>query len=393
MVKPLTVVSMLMIGLLLTPVRTSLQDARQDTSDEGWTKKTANGVRLLIAKQRVNYAERFLYLYIPPQEFTPDKLRRVFTGLASEFSTPHDLWMFAFSDKERLKNILASKPPAVSVDFSRSPEGRRGERVYNRRLYGLRGSQRGLRASYFRLDVRESYTYETDAEKGIEITVDLKHPDPEYKGRPTADLVTAIEYNDLTKAQAMIEAGADVNKGSTDGWPPLMLAVWKGESEIVKVLLKAGAKVNDRPRARDGDGMTALMCAALQGDADVIQLLLDAGADINAHDDENHDSDAETALIKAAKGGYFKAVKALVARGAKVDDRNCLGETALMVAAEVGSAETVQFLLDSGADVNARDKYGMTVLMLAFDDKETVETLLRNGASKANVLWKGSNMV
>ena len=377
MLKPLTIVPLLVLSMLFAPTRTSLQDARRDKNEEGWTKKVVNGVPILLAKQTVNYAERFIILYMPPRDFTANKLRRVFTGLAAEFSTPHDLWVFAYSDKERLKSVLASKPPAVSVDFSRSPEGRRAERIYNRRLYGLRVNQRGLRASYFRLDVRESFTYEAAREKSIEITIDLKHPDPEYSGKPTADLVTAIEYNHLAKAQAMIDAGANMNTESDDGWPPLMLAVWRGESEMVRALLKAGAKVNDRLHLDYAQGTTALMWAALHGDAKMIQLLLDAGADINAHDDESPYTDAETALIKAAKGGYVSAVQVLVTRGAKVDDRNCLGETALMVAAEVGAAETARLLLDSGADVNARDKHGMTALMLAFDDRETVEALLR----------------
>lgn len=365
--------------MILIPTRTSLQDARQDKSEEGWTKNTTYGFPVLIAKNRVNYVERFLYFYIQPQDFTPAKLKRIFTGFASDFSNPHDLWMFAYSDKESLKSVLASKPAAASVDFVPSPEGRRAERQYNQRLYGLRLKQRGLRASYFRLDVRESLTYDIEQEKGIEITLDLKHPDPEYSGDATADLVIAIEYNDLAKVQAVIGASADVNRESKDGTPPLMLAVWRGESEIVRALLKAGAKVNYKLSTYYDDDETALMWAALQGDADIIQLLLGAGADINAHDKQGKFYDAETALIKAAKGGYFKAVQALVDRGAKVDDRNCLGETALIVAAGAGSAETVQLLLDSGANVNARDNHGMTALMLAFDDKETVETLLRNG--------------
>jgi ankyrin repeat protein len=34
----------------------------------------------------------------------------------------------------------------------------------------------------------------------------------------------------------MIEAGADVNKATDDGWTPLSIAAWKGHTAIVQIL-------------------------------------------------------------------------------------------------------------------------------------------------------------
>jgi len=53
----------------------------------------------------------------------------------------------------------------------------------------------------------------------------------------------------------------------------LMEAAKKGQTERVKSLLDAGAKVN----AKTGSGLTALMSAADSGHADTVQVLLSKG--------------------------------------------------------------------------------------------------------------------
>ncbi len=53
-----------------------------------------------------------------------------------------------------------------------------------------------------------------------------------------------------------------------------MIASSKGYSDIVELLLNAGAKVN----AKDKDGNTALVWALAKGHDDVVNLLQQAGA-------------------------------------------------------------------------------------------------------------------
>ena len=58
--------------------------------------------------------------------------------------------------------------------------------------------------------------------------------------------------------------------------------------------------------------------------------------------------------------------RALLAKGASVNERDAEGNTALMwAAAEPGQSDLVRLLLDRGADVNARNKQGYTALMFA----------------------------
>ena len=57
-----------------------------------------------------------------------------------------------------------------------------------------------------------------------------------------------------------------------------MIAAWEGHTEIVKVLLEAGAKV----KKKDIEGRTALMFYSARGNSSIVQALLDAGANVNA---------------------------------------------------------------------------------------------------------------
>lgn len=75
----------------------------------------------------------------------------------------------------------------------------------------------------------------------------------------------------------LLEAGADVNKGTRRGLYPIHEAVdgdW-GSPSSVRVLIEHGADLN----VRDEGGNTALMLAANRGEVRCISLLLAAGAD------------------------------------------------------------------------------------------------------------------
>lgn len=91
----------------------------------------------------------------------------------------------------------------------------------------------------------------------------------------------------LTRAtDALIKAGADVNRAANNGAAPLHLAAGWGNSEAITVLVDAGAKVNQQ----DKYGRTPLHVAAgtLIGDEQVIDALVKAGADVNATDNEGN---------------------------------------------------------------------------------------------------------
>jgi ankyrin repeat protein len=76
----------------------------------------------------------------------------------------------------------------------------------------------------------------------------------------------------------LIAAGADVN--AKEHFTPLMNASRNGHVKGIELLLKAGAKIDQR----DHEGKTALMYAAWTGTPEAVKLLIDKGADVNLRD-------------------------------------------------------------------------------------------------------------
>ena len=79
--------------------------------------------------------------------------------------------------------------------------------------------------------------------------------------------------------------------------------------------------------ARDKDGSTPLHCAAWKGNVDVVRILLDAGAPINDHNQNSHWG--TTPLHAAAHGNQRAVAELLLARGGDVKAKNLNGRTPL----------------------------------------------------------------
>ncbi|KAK6836360.1 hypothetical protein PG987_006855 [Apiospora arundinis] len=202
-----------------------------------------------------------------------------------------------------------------------------------------------------------------------------------------------------------------INIKDRSGRTPLWYAVANGHLGIAKLLLRKGAKFDDRYLnngaqhksgsshldSRDRDGLTPLMKAARDGDADVLKLLLDGGANVNASDtvgrtalswasskgqdivikqliDRGADIEAVassvygcdcTPLGLALEDGRNTTVKLLLDLGANIDPKNGWGFTPLQRASEKGYVDIVKQLLDRGADINASDLDGKTALFWA----------------------------
>ena len=145
----------------------------------------------------------------------------------------------------------------------------------------------------------------------------------------TMDFAAIIRAGDLAMTTEFIRSGVDVNRLTPEGLTPLMIASGLGQSQMVALLLTAGAQVLViDPRA----GATALHKAALSGAPDVVALLLDHGAFI----DQQGPILGHTPLMDAVVYKNENAVRMLLQRGARTAIRNHWDETALDLASRDG---------------------------------------------------------
>ena len=107
----------------------------------------------------------------------------------------------------------------------------------------------------------------------------------EDKLKTLQHVVAAEDHTEMVKI--LLESGAKVNAKNGSGWTPLHVAAYMGHAESVKLLLEG--EVN----AKDKDGETPLHRAAWPGHTNIAKLLIKAGANVNAKD-----KDGKTPLDK-----------------------------------------------------------------------------------------------
>ena len=191
--------------------------------------------------------------------------------------------------------------------------------------------------------------------------------------RVAATLADAAERNDQAAIRELLDSTIDVNQSQVDGMTALHWAVYHDATEIVALLVAAGADVKVANRY----GVTPLALACQNGNEEVVRLLLDKGADPDA---ALHGG--ERPLMTAARTGRIGPVKALLDHGANVNAKEKHGQTAIMWAAADGHAEVVQALIDAGADFKTPQPSGFTPLLFAVREGriETVRVFLKAGA-------------
>lgn len=155
---------------------------------------------------------------------------------------------------------------------------------------------------------------------------------------------------------------------------PLHDAARVGEIDRANALIDAGEDVD----GLDEFGETPLIRSILDGQAAVAMLLLDRGAAVNARNRGGF-----TALHAAAYAGTSDVAEALIARGADIDDReNKAGVSPLSVAAEEGRADVARVLIDHGANLELAELNGYTPLTRAIwrGQREVIALLQGAGA-------------
>ncbi|XP_018410218.1 PREDICTED: M-phase phosphoprotein 8 [Nanorana parkeri] len=198
----------------------------------------------------------------------------------------------------------------------------------------------------------DSWTFgASEGDQEVMDTVYRKQENSEGKaqvGGMAVDL--QLEWMTLEDFQRHLDGSDEIMPKDPISNSALKEAVKNGDYLTVKYALNSKEEYNlDQ---EDSSGMTLVMMAAAAGQDDILRLLIRKGAKINARQ-----KNGTTALIHAAEKNYLTTVSILLEAGAFVNLQQATGETALMKACKRGNYDIVRLLIEQGADCNVLSKH------------------------------------
>jgi ankyrin repeat protein len=179
-------------------------------------------------------------------------------------------------------------------------------------------------------------------------------------------LMSCVRTGSAEAVQMLLARGANVNtKEHTRGQTALMWAAARAHSELVRILIEHGADLHARSNVTrllvnsarnlargvfelEKGGFTPFLFASRSGDVDSAKLLLAAGAAVN-----DPAPDGNSALVIASHSGHGRLAAFLLDKGANPNAAGA-GYTALHAAVLRGDLDLVKALLAHGADANAQ---------------------------------------
>lgn len=201
----------------------------------------------------------------------------------------------------------------------------------------------------------------------------------------------AARHGMLKLAHMMIQKGAKINSG-TDmrhdtndiSWTPLRLAFSANQENMMRLLLRNGADVNQVLAWKET--LLDIAISDFRSKGSLIPMLLAHGASLTHRDFRNN-----TPFYRAVHLGNVSLARVLVAAGAEVNVGVERYQTPLTLAIEKANADMVKFLVQNGADVHAPCKEFDCALKYAVKcgNIETLQALLDNSTASADINRRG----
>jgi ankyrin repeat protein len=183
------------------------------------------------------------------------------------------------------------------------------------------------------------------------------------------DLYNAAYKGETEIVRLLLDKNAEVNAQGGLYGNALQAAAYEGKTEIVRLLLDKNAEVN----AQGGQYGNALQAAAYTGQTEIVQLLLDKSAEVNAQG-----GPYVHALHAAILSGNIDVLTILLRNNPQVDVniQDASGRTPLHIAVETSSPSAVTQLLKKNAQTNKQDFRSATPLQLAVQKRDYQNALL-----------------
>ena len=227
----------------------------------------------------------------------------------------------------------------------------------------------------------------------IGISTEAQVPRPDYIPAnvgisPARALELAVRKGHTDVVKVLLEHGADVNALDCQGYYPMH---YIPNADMVRLLLERDARIDQKIDSSGREGCSPLHCAVIADRAAVVERLLQYNASARVRDlwdktalhytndvaiarmildfdrqvADFADHKGNTALLSAASKENFNLVKLLCEYRAAVNAKNTDGQTALVSAASKGNLDLVKLLCEYGADVDAVNTDGNTVILSA----------------------------
>ncbi|XP_048833742.1 M-phase phosphoprotein 8 isoform X4 [Brienomyrus brachyistius] len=248
-------------------------------------------------------------------------------------TTPDDVWERKGRLEEVRSDRLEKKVPAASPEPAEESLATATGKWKEKKRKQEDGEPRLYMACDDSRETREP-TLNTDrGQASLNLGVDLK-----------------LDWMTLEDFQKHLNGEDEVLSAATISPSEFREAVKSGDYLAVRLALNSKEDYNlDQ---EDSSGMSLAMLAAAGGQDDILRLLIKKGARVNGRQ-----KNGSTALMHAAEKNFLTTVAILLEAGAYVNAQTLSGETALMKACKRGNADIVRLLLEYGADCNILSKH------------------------------------
>lgn len=169
-------------------------------------------------------------------------------------------------------------------------------------------------------------------------------------GQTALHLAVIVDQSECVRALLCCGANADLQERG--GNTPLHLAVREHRIECVRELTSCSRTTPEHLSITNYAGMSALHMAVQRGNCDIIKMLLEAGADANQRDLGS----GRSPLHLAVEGQRPEVVELLLSAGARVNQRSYAGHTPLYCALYRTNKEVQALLSANGATYTQEDE-------------------------------------